>query len=340
MNNTKFRNRGVSILIKKFLYIFLEGILLVSKYVVDAHWLFWMDKRANHSPFMLDDFLRRITKLKCSIEKLGSYTDKSIELYNRKLRDILNADEEREVSQQISLVADLFRKQSREIKNELESISQENSTIKERYREDSLEYQSRNLHWQRCTKNLTAEINRFRQEQLKYAKNEKEKLRSQCMAVNPGATEKEISKILASENSDAVLQKILAGGSESSKARLEEVKNKNTKIKSLTRKLDELLEMINDLQKMVNRTGKTVDKIEVKMERTKVSTEAAKQDLQAAYRYQVRAMWIKRILFGVILAVIILIITYLAIRFIPGLLAKDKSENKDENGNGNNNKNK
>ncbi|KAL0263988.1 UNVERIFIED_CONTAM: hypothetical protein PYX00_011013 [Menopon gallinae] len=235
---------------------------------------------------MLDDFLRRITRLKDSIDRLRDYTNKFGGLYSRKLRDVLDESEEKGISQEIDAVAELFRKQSREIKDELEEIKDENDAVRKRQKEDSLEYQSRNMHWQRCTKNLTTEINRFRHEQLKYARDEESKLKSQYMAINPGVTEEEVNRIISRRDSDAAMQKALAGGSESSRRQLEDVKDKNARIRSLSKRLDELLELITELQRMVSQSGVVVDKIEVKMDKTKASTETANKDLEAAYRYQ------------------------------------------------------
>lgn len=266
---------------------------------------------------MLDDFLRRITRLKGSIDRLRDYTDKFRELYSRKLRDVLNEDEEKKISQEIEAVAELFKRQSHEIKNELEKIKEENDAVRKRQKEDSLEYQSRNMHWQRCTKNLTSEINRFRHGQLKYARDEESKLKSQYMAINPGATEEEVNKIISKRDSDAFMQRALAGGSESSRRQLEEVKDKNARIRSLSKRLDELLELITELQRMVNQSGAVVDKIEVKMAKTKTSTEAANKDLETAYRYQVNAMWLKRVIYGLISLGIIFGGLFLLLRYGP-----------------------
>ena len=282
---------------------------------------------------MLDDFLRRITRIKEDIDKLRAYTSKFSELQGKKLRDVLEPQEEREISGQIEAVAELFRKQSRHIKTELEGISLENSRTKNECGEESLEYQSRNLHWQRCTKHLTMEINMFRQEQVKYAQNEKEKLRSQYMVINPKATNEEVAELLANENSDAILQEALAGGSESSRRQLEEAKDRNKKIRSLTKRLDELLELINDLQKMVNRSGCVVDKIDVKMSKTKASTEAANRDLEVAYRYQMRAMWIKRIIYGVVALVLVLVAIYIFFTLLPTIIAARQGGGRSNNRN-------
>lgn len=266
---------------------------------------------------MLDDFLRRITRLKDSIDRLRDYTGKFGELYSRKLRDVLKEDEEKKISQEIEAVAELFKRQSHEIKDELERIKEENDAVKKRENEDSLEYQSRNMHWQRCTKNLTAEINRFRHGQLKYARDEESKLKSQYMAINPGATEEEVNKIISRRDCDAVMQKALAGGTESSRKQLEDVKDKNARIRSLSKRLDELLELITELQRMVNQSGAVVDKIEVKMAKTKASTETANKDLETAYRYQVNAMWLKRVIYGLVTLGIIFGVLFLLLRYGP-----------------------
>lgn len=286
---------------------------------------------------MLDEFLRKITKVKEDIDRLGSYTNKISELYGKKLRDVLRADEEKEISQQIEVVADLFRKQSHGVKAELEEINNENVKMKKAQKEDSLEYQSRNLHWQRCTRGLTTEINRFRQEQLKYSQNEKNKLRSQYVAINPKATDEEIARLLSNEDSEGVLQEALAGGSESSKRQLEMAKDRNTKIKSLTKRMEDMLELINELQRMVNSSGTVVDKIEVNMEKTKVTTQAANKDLQVAYRYQVNVMWIKRIVYGVIMVALGIGMLYVLLVIAPVFLP---SRHRMNGGKGNNNDNK
>jgi syntaxin 1B/2/3 len=280
---------------------------------------------------MLDEFLRKITKVKDDIDRLGSYTNKIAELYGKKLRDVLRGDEEKEISHQIEVVADLFRKQSHSVKAELEEINNQNAEIKKTQKESSLEYQSRNMHWQRCTKSLTTEINRFRQEQLKYAQDEKDKLKLQYVAINPKATDEEITKLLSTENSDAMLQEALAGGSESSRKQLELAKDRNTRIKSLTKRMEDLLELINDLQKMVNRSGAVVDKIEVNMEKTKETTQAANKDLEVAYRYQVNVMWLKRIIYGVILVVIGIGVLYVLLVFVPRFLPSRDNKNNNKN---------
>lgn len=267
---------------------------------------------------MLDDFLRRITRLKESIDRLRDYTSKFGELYSRKLRDVLKEDEEKKITQEIEAVAELFKRQSHDIKDELENIKEENDAVRKKQKEDSLEYQSRNMHWQRCMKNLTSEINRFRHGQLKYAHDEESKLKSQYMAVNPGATEEEVNKIISRRDSDVVMQKALAGGSESSRKQLEDVKDKNARIRSLSKRLDELLELITELQRMVNQSGAVVDKIEVKMAKTKTSTETANKDLETAYRYQVNAMWLKRIIYGLISLGVIFGLLFLLLRYGPG----------------------
>lgn len=261
-------------------------------------------------------FLNKITLIQNSIKKLQQYREKYRDLCYTKVRDFPNEEEEKKLNRNIESISDLFKTHTQNIKNDLEEMDSENKRVKEVIGEESSDYQIRNVQFQKVTQDLKTEINKFRAEQLKYKKEESNRLKNQYMIVNQDADEKEVDKIINSENSEQILQQKIAGGS-FDKTKLKSVEDRNKKIKDLTKRIDELLTLINDLQEMVNRSGNVINKIEVKMAKTESNTDVANKDLQTALRYQVARMWIKRIVYGIICIGILIGVIWLISKVIP-----------------------
>ncbi|RVD90547.1 t-SNARE complex subunit/syntaxin [Tubulinosema ratisbonensis] len=272
-------------------------------------------------------FLNKITLIQNSIKKLQQYREKYRELCYTKVRDFPNEEEEKKINKNIETLADLFKSHTERIKSDLEELDIENKKVKEIVGEDSSDYQIRNVQFQKVTQDLKTEINKFRAEQLKYKKEESNRLKNQYMIVNQDADEKEVDKIINSENSEQILQQVIAGGSSSDKKKLKSVEDRNKKIKDLTKRIDELLTLINDLQEMVNKSGNVINKIEVKMAKTESNTDVANKDLDTALRYQVARMWIKRIIYLIVGIALLVGVIWLISKVVPSWGGKSDGKN-------------
>lgn len=272
------------------------------------------------------NFLQRCKKIEEEIKKLAEYIKKLKYYSNYKNNSILNEKEEKGLDNKIHILTNFFKKTSTQIKQELKEIHDENKEYK--IENNEFEYVTRNDRWEVMTKNLSKTIESYRNEQLTHSKEEKERLKSQFLIVNPDATEEELHELVHSDKGHELLEKEFKSGS-SSKSILQKAKERNQSIKQILNSINELVALIEELNEMVHNSGKIVENIEIEIDTTKKTIKEANKDLVKARNYQKAAMYIKYIIL-IFFSLASLIGIIVVIVYVLGLILFKLSENKDK----------
>ncbi|KAF7683565.1 Syntaxin-2 [Astathelohania contejeani] len=259
----------------------------------------------------MESFLNDARILSRKISTLNEYTEKVKKLNTKKCQSVLTEEEENSMNAQVAALNDMFKDLSREIKEQLKAIYEQNESIRGT---NEFLYQTRNSHCKALTNKLADAVNLYRGTQVEHNQQEKTMLRSQYMIAKPNATEEELDKLVNGEEGEAMLKSAFALGSHSAQRILKRAQNRNKSIRNIVASINELCEMMEDLHEMVKASHAVVDRIEIKVSSAVTSTEQANRELESGLRYQRNIMRIKRIIVGIVSCVIAVIIIWLLLK--------------------------
>ncbi|ELA47623.1 hypothetical protein VCUG_00946 [Vavraia culicis subsp. floridensis] len=290
----------------------------------------------------MDEFLGRCKKIEDKIDKLRVYIHKLKSISNKKANSILSDHEETELDNRISVLNNLFKENSKQVKERLKAMQEENNQLNPE--DEEFEADTRNNRWQVLTNYLAETIELYRTEQLNHTKEEKERLKSQFLIAKPDASEEELHELVNSSEGHKLLEKEFRPGACSSKGILKKAGERNKNIKKIVASINELVSLIDELHEMVMSSRKIVDNIEIEIDVTKKTVKEAKKDLEKARNYQKAAMYIKYVILfifalGISFLIIGAILFGLAKLFFSSWQDKNKNDNKLNNTNDNSTQN-
>lgn len=279
----------------------------------------------------MNEFLSECRKIEDRIEKLNKLIQKLKYLSNLKANSIMSDMEENNLDNKVSVLNNLFKEDSSDLKEKLKTIHDENKHVNSE--ENEFEADTRNSQWQVLTNKLAETIELYRTEQLSHTKEEKKRLKSQFLIVKPDATEQELHELLNSKEGHKLLEKEFKPGASSSAGILKKANERNKNIKKIVDSINELVSLIDELHEMVQNSRKIVDDIEVEIDVSKKTVKEAKKDLQKARKYQQGAMFLKYVFFviiGLLAMCAVLVIAAICIIVTIKLFFKDSGSSKKE----------
>ncbi|KAI4291332.1 hypothetical protein PAPHI01_0606 [Pancytospora philotis] len=255
------------------------------------------------------DFLKRAEEISSKIRRLEEYADEIHIYIAQKQNSVLNENEEDAIDTKIDAATDLFTALSVKVKMSIKKDQDETLDMKQKGGKKGI-IETRELYNFRHSRDLANVTRKYQSIQCEYKEKENAKLRDTFLIANPDATEEDLQLLTDGMHGEAQLASAFALGSRSTQAVLLQAKNRNKKIGKIAEKVEVLVQLLKDIDRLVKNTRPSIDNIALNMESAEAHTTKAVGQLTAAAAYQRRAMFIKRIIFAVVIVCIILLGLY------------------------------
>lgn len=255
----------------------------------------------------MESFLSQIKLLSKKLARLKDYLNELQKYNNLKRKKALNEEEEDKINGRIHAINELFRTESKKIRNELNYIEEENKTIENK---ENLVYETRLLQWRGLSKLLFEILKDYRNEQLSSSKEEQKKIEKEFYIAHPKATEDDFEKYFTQHKG-----KIFQTSSIKSKL-IDRIEKRQAMMRQIAKNAVEVAQLIEESHNLIFAQADLVEKIEVNIETAKKSTEKGVENLESALAAQRRANTIKRWIASIAGFILFILIVYVGIKIV------------------------
>lgn len=282
-----------------------------------------MQGKNNETEEMLNKFQEEADAIRKAIERMLENVETMDSMHKQILERQANPEERREAASKISALVGHTKKTSQAIRNRLRRIAKENEEFAKEKASAVAAVRIRISTHQVITQRFMNAMEKFENAQERHQEAMKLAVERQLRILNPDATDGDIESALKRDETDSIvcdspmLSELPLEEQKRLRAELDFLTSRNKDIRELERNIVELHQMFIDMHLLVEQQGDLLNTIEYNVQDTKGKAEAGMHELVQAYDYQKRARrkkWCVAILF---VAIILVILVPVLVKYIP-----------------------
>jgi len=261
----------------------------------------------------LNVFFQEVNAITQDIDRFRENINRISNLHSRSLVTITDL-EASENEQQLDRLTDETTNLSNNLKNRLKKMESQNL----RLTPSGSEALARIPHYDGLKKKFMEAINAYRDTEVAYQKQLKQRMERQYRIVKPDATQEEIDAALESNQGNQIFQQSILQSTRygEAKSALQEVLSRQGDIKKIEKTILQLAQLFQDMEAIVVVQQETIVDVVNQTAETEKILKTATEDITRATDDSKRARNKKRWLFliGIIIMIVIVLVIYFAVR--------------------------